>query len=810
MDVLGFFLAVRKRWWVVILATVIGAAAAVGITSLQAKQYSSSVTFFVATPSAEPGQAYQANLYAQALVNSYVKLLSSDELARRVIAQAGLHATPQAVAEKISGTAGLNTVLLTATATDSTPAGAVRLGSAVATAFGPMVSSLNNNYNTTASKSPIVLSVVSGPTSPVKVAPRRALNYLLGIFVGLVVGLAFAAVRELLDTSVRSDEQVAAAGTGVLASISRIQRYGPLPLIADDLDRSILAEEMRQLRTSLQYMQRDRPVKVIAVVSPEAAEGRSTVAINLALAFAEAGRQTLLIDADLRRPQIAEYLGIDGAAGLCDVLAQQVGLDTALRTWGEQKLHVLASGPLPPHPAELLGSRQMADLAARLRSEFDTIIIDTPPLRPVTDGVTTALLSDGAIVVVRNGRTSRAQLGHALQALRAVDVPVLGAVHNMVPLRRPGKSAYRAYAATRPSDAAADKHRPRTTRGSHDTAGAAISPANTNTDTSPNGSPPHEPTDTQPDSRAVRTPLLAVRKKMYGLDHPDTLDTGAQLARGTGEAGDPAGARDQYAALVPIYDKAYGPDHSDALETRGSLAYWTGEAGDAASARDQYAALLPMYDKAYGPDQPDTLAIRANLANMTGLAGDPAGARDQYAALVPIYDKTYGPDHPDTLETRGSLAYWTGGAGDAASARDQYAALLPLHDKIHGPDHPDTLAVRANLANWAGLAGDPRAAREQHRELLPVLQEVQGPDHPATLAVRANLANMTGLAGDSAGARDLYAALVPVIERTQGPDHPAAQSARSNLAHWSRKAHEDDPASRGRSTDRPGSRSAGG
>src|ERR1019366_4107287 len=157
--------------------------------------------------------------------------------------------------------------------------------------------------------------------------------------------------------------------------------------------------------------QMDRPVKVIAVVSSEAAEGRSTVAINLALAFAEADRQTLLIDADLRRPRIAEYLGIEGAVGLSDVLARQVDLDTALQTWGEQKLHVLASGSLPPHPSELLGSRQMADLVARLRSEFDTTIIDTPPLR------------------------------------------------------RPGRSAYGAYVATRPSDAAADEHGPRTTRG---------------------------------------------------------------------------------------------------------------------------------------------------------------------------------------------------------------------------------------------------------------------------------------------------------------------------------------------------------
>jgi capsular exopolysaccharide synthesis family protein len=510
VDVRGFFQAVRNRWLLVFLVTVIGAVAAVGLTSREAKQYSSSVTFFVATPSAVPGQAYQANLYAQALVNSYVKLLSSDELARRVIAQAGLHATPHAVAEEISGTAGLNTVLLTASATASSPAGAFRLASAVAAVFGPMVSFLNNSYNTTASKSPIVLSVVSGPTSPVKVAPRRALNYLLGILLGLVVGLALAAVRELRDKSVRSDEQVAAIGTGVLASISRIRRYRPLPLTGGG--RSILAEEMRQLRTNLQYMQMERPAKVIAVVSSEAAEGRSTVAINLAVAFAEAGRQTLLIDADLRRPQIAEYLGIEGAVGLSEVLAQQVDLDTALQTSGEQKLHVLPSGSLPPHPSELLGSRQMTELVARLRDEFDTIIIDTPPLRPVTDGVTVALLSDGAIVVVCNGRTSRAQLGRALQVLRAVDVPVLGVVRNMVPWRRLGRSAYGAYVAARPSDAAADEHGPRTTRGSHDTVGAANGRADANADASPNGSPRHEPADTQPGGRVERTAVGRSRR----------------------------------------------------------------------------------------------------------------------------------------------------------------------------------------------------------------------------------------------------------------------------------------------------------
>lgn len=433
MDVRRFFLAARKRWWVVLVVTLVGVIAAVGITSREAKQYRSSVTFFVATP-AKPADAYQANLYAQQLVNSYVKLLGSDELARRVIAHARLHESTQAVAGKISGTADLNTVLLTARAVDSTPAGAHRLTSAIAAVFGKMVGSLTNDP--TASRPSVVLSVVSGPTNPISVAPQRKLNYLLGMLSGLVVGLAVAALRELLDTSIRSDEQLGAAGIRALGSISRIRRSGSPPLIVGDLDRSILAEEMRLLRTTVQRLHVDRPVQVIAVVSPGAGDGKSTVAINLALAFAEAGRRTLLVDADLRGPCIAEYLGLEGRPGLSDVLACQADIDTVLRTWGESDLQVLPSGSLPVHPAELLGSRQMAGLVGQLRGDFDTIVVDTPSLWPVIDGAVAALLADGAIVVLRNGKTRRAELEHARQVLLSVDAPLLGAVRNMVRIGR--------------------------------------------------------------------------------------------------------------------------------------------------------------------------------------------------------------------------------------------------------------------------------------------------------------------------------------------------------------------------------------
>ena len=285
--------------------------------------------------------------------------------------------------------------------------------------------------------------------------------------------------------------------------------------------------------------------------------------------------------------------------------------------------------------------------------------------------------------------------------------------------------------------------------------------------------------------------LLQVSKRVVGAEHPDTLTTNASLARWTGEAGDAAGARDQYAALLPVRERVLGAEHPDTLTARGNLAYWTGVAGDAAGARDQYAALLPVRERVLGAEHPDTLTARGNLARWTGVAGDPAGARDQYAALLPVRERILGAEHPRTLTTRANLANWTGEAGDPAGARDQYAALLPVRERVLGAEHPGTLATRANLARFTGEAGDPAGARDQYKALLPIRERVSGAEHPKTLSARGNLARWTGEAGDAAGARGQFAALLPVRERVSGPDHPDTRAARANLAYWTREADGD-------------------
>jgi hypothetical protein len=278
----------------------------------------------------------------------------------------------------------------------------------------------------------------------------------------------------------------------------------------------------------------------------------------------------------------------------------------------------------------------------------------------------------------------------------------------------------------------------------------------------------------------------------YGPEHPDTLGARNELARWTGAAGgNAAGARDQFAALLPIRERVAGPEHPRTLETRGNLARWTGEAGDAAGARDQCAALLPITERVLGPEHPRTLWTRGNLARWTGEAGDAAAARDQAAALLPITERVLGPEHRDTLTARAELARWTGEAGDARGARDQYATLLPTIERVEGPEHPHTLTDRDQLASWTGEAGDPAGARDQVAALLPVRERVEGPENPRTLWTRGNLARWTGEAGDARGARDQYAVLLPIAERTLGPEHPDTQIFRQSLARWTREAADD-------------------
>lgn len=188
------------------------------------------------------------------------------------------------------------------------------------------------------------------------------------------------------------------------------------------------SEAFRVLRTNLQFLGLDKPLKSILVTSGTPGEGKSTVTANLAVAFAQTGAEVCLVDADLRRPMVAKMFGLDNYTGLTSALIGQGGVEKAVRKTEIPGLSVITSGPIPPNPAELLGSGRMGRLLEELENRFEMVLIDSPPVLAVTDAAVLAPKVGGVLMVARAGQVARQQAAHAKDALEAVKARVLGVV----------------------------------------------------------------------------------------------------------------------------------------------------------------------------------------------------------------------------------------------------------------------------------------------------------------------------------------------------------------------------------------------
>jgi polysaccharide biosynthesis transport protein len=212
-----------------------------------------------------------------------------------------------------------------------------------------------------------------------------------------------------------------------LAEDEKVRRR---PLISED-PHSPRAEAFRQLRTNIRFLSVDDRLRSLVVTSPSPDEGKTTVAANLAIALAQSGEQVILVDADLRRPRVAEVLGIKSSAGLTNVLLGLAHVDSALAPWQEGlPLRVLTSGEIPPNPSEILGSHRMESLLQELLQRANIVIFDSPSLLPVTDAAILSNITDGALLVVRSGKTKREALASGAEAVRAAGSQVLGVVLN--------------------------------------------------------------------------------------------------------------------------------------------------------------------------------------------------------------------------------------------------------------------------------------------------------------------------------------------------------------------------------------------
>jgi len=446
MDLRDYLRAIRKRWWLVVGATVTAVGVAVTVTLLTPPKYAASVTFFISTRGTEATQAFQGGQFAQQRVKSYVDVLTSNRLAQAVVSNATTDLDAETVQSEITAQVVPDTVLVEATVTDGNRARALQLAQTLATEFPALIGTIETPPG---SKVPTVgVQIIAEPRlADAPVSPQPLRNVGLAVALGLIAGIGAAALRESMDTTIRSpDTLTSAASAPMLSAIPFDGKAEKSPLITDGSAQSGRAEAMRQLRTNLQFVNVDRPLRSLVVSSALPGEGKSTTVCNLGIAFAEAGKKVIIVDADLRRPKVAEYLGLEGAVGLTNVLAGQADVRDVVQPWGDSGLWVLPSGYVPPNPSELLGSGNMADLLAALGAAFDVIIIDTPPLLPVTDAAVMATVADGCLLVSRHAKATTTQVATAAGALAAVGAKLHGCVLNMSPAKRASEYSYYAYA----------------------------------------------------------------------------------------------------------------------------------------------------------------------------------------------------------------------------------------------------------------------------------------------------------------------------------------------------------------------------
>jgi len=288
------------------------------------------------------------------------------------------------------------------------------------------------------------------PVKPVK--PKKKMNMLLGLFLGLGAGIGIAFIRDYIDHSIKSGDDLQRLGLTAIAIIptidvkSALQKLGKIykeknlneeillksRLVSHYDPKSAVAEAYRTLRTNIQFMSPDRPIKSLLVTSAGPSDGKSTTVINIAITFASLDKKTLLIDADLRKPVQHKVFEFQRGPGLTHLLIEDLQDEDVIRHTEIPNLDLITCGDIPPNPSELLASQRLKNFMERMKEKYDVILFDTPPVIAVTDATVLSQLTDALLLVVRAGSTDLRVLERSLELLRHVKANLIGAVLNGV------------------------------------------------------------------------------------------------------------------------------------------------------------------------------------------------------------------------------------------------------------------------------------------------------------------------------------------------------------------------------------------
>jgi polysaccharide biosynthesis transport protein len=469
----------RRKWWVIALA-VLGLGTSLALSLTQPKEYSATAQLLVQSSGQGLTLGSTPQLVTTTVVQTDLQLATSAPV--MAIVGGKLGSAPAISASEVAQT---NVIALTAIS--ATPARAALIANTYARAFveqtqqtaiknlttasttlhqqinglGKQIRSLESRTGSATQVSALVnqqavlkeevaqlqvngAAATSGvefvtparaPASPS--SPKPAQDALLGLAAGLMLGLGAAFLRDSLDDTLSSKESAErSGGVPVIAMVPMVNSWrkrNEAVVASSSEPTSPAAEAYRSLRTSLQFTRQAQELRTLLVTSPAAAEGKTSTLANLGAVFAQAGERVVLVSCDLRRPRLGQFYEVEEQSGVTTVLLGQQTLEQALQQVpGYDCLWVLGAGPVPPNPAELLNGPRARKVFDALRENFDLVLVDSPPVLPVTDAMVLSKYADGTLLVVAAGQTKRAELQRATERFTQANSPVVGIVLNEV------------------------------------------------------------------------------------------------------------------------------------------------------------------------------------------------------------------------------------------------------------------------------------------------------------------------------------------------------------------------------------------
>jgi succinoglycan biosynthesis transport protein ExoP len=451
MELPDILRALRRRWPIAVSGLLLGSTAAVAHLALATPTFDATARLYITIASADSGSTtdlVQGGNAAEQRVHSYVDIVTTPRVLQSALDELGIDVTAQDLAARVRASSPNDSVLLDVTVRDTSAERAAETANAIGSSFTTLVTD-DLEKSQTGTPSPVSVRTFQPALPPSEPAtPQTVKSLLLGVGSGLAVGLLGAVLRDLLDTRVRGrDEVESVTDRPILGVVPRTKTLQRTPVYTQGNGQGPLPEAFRALRTNLRFVDAAGADRVFVVTSANPSEGKTTTALNLAAAIIEGGSRAVVVDADLRRPAVADRLALDNGAGLTDVLIGRAELDDVLQPWGHGGA-VLPAGPTPPNPGDLLASGAMREVLRLLAEDFEYVIVDSPPLLPVADAAILASTTAGALVVAAAGRSRTHELRDALDILGRAGGRVIGIAVQMVKPTGRRTNAYEYHRAT--------------------------------------------------------------------------------------------------------------------------------------------------------------------------------------------------------------------------------------------------------------------------------------------------------------------------------------------------------------------------